>query len=453
MSQEYAKAYPRKRFFVEMFTRDISAEDCVLDLVDNSIDALIRQRKLDLDKTVIDNKLRTTHPRGAIRLTISPKKIVVEDDCGGISLTKAKNEVFNFGHSKQGINALTEKGIGAYGVGLKRAIFKLGRHFQVESVQKSTSFVVEQDLEDWVSKDERIEDWQFPLQSKSITGLNTSTGGTRVTITRLKPEILDLIAGDQFADSIATQIARTYGPFLEAHADVDVNGERVTPNPIPLGINETLGLQKEEYEEDGVSVRIVASVAAPGPRGVWEMEKAGWYVVCNGRVVVFADRTTLTGWGAGILPQFHSSKARGFVGVATFVSDDPLKLPWTTTKRGLNRESPVFIRAQSRMQRVGSIVYRALESMVPAGVDDDSASSVRKGTSQASLQQVMGGGASRFTFRVRRTKAEVTEASIQYRVPPGKLTLVKKHIGRSSMSNGEVGQYTFDYFVKQDGLE
>ena len=36
---QFAKAYPRKHFFFEMFTRDISLEDCILDLIDNSIDA------------------------------------------------------------------------------------------------------------------------------------------------------------------------------------------------------------------------------------------------------------------------------------------------------------------------------------------------------------------------------------------------------------------------------
>ncbi len=39
MPTKLAKAYPRKHFFFEMFTRDLSLEDCVLDLIDNSIDA------------------------------------------------------------------------------------------------------------------------------------------------------------------------------------------------------------------------------------------------------------------------------------------------------------------------------------------------------------------------------------------------------------------------------
>ena len=48
MTEEYASAYPRKNFFIQMFTKDISLEDCILDLIDNSIDGFIRSTNLKL---------------------------------------------------------------------------------------------------------------------------------------------------------------------------------------------------------------------------------------------------------------------------------------------------------------------------------------------------------------------------------------------------------------------
>lgn len=450
MTQDFAKAYPRKRFFVEMFTRDISADDCILDLIDNSIDALIRQQKIDLDKTLGPGG---PPPRRRARITVrvSASEVMVEDDCGGIGLHKAKEEIFNFGHSNKGLSELTSRGIGAYGIGLKRAIFKLGRHFKVESTHNGISFVVEQNLEEWVDRDERLEDWRFPIKSKSVKGLDVELGGTRVIISKLHPEIRDVIEDPGFADHLRSQIAKTYGPFLSRFADVSFNSEVVEPDQIPLGHNAQTGLQKEEYKEDGVSVRIVAGPAAPGARDVWEMEKAGWYVVCNGRVVVFADRTELTGWGAGILPQFHSSKGRGFVGVVTFVSTDPLKLPWTTTKRGLNRESPLFLHARGRMQHVGSIVYKGLESLYPSATESEqNAKTVIRRTTQANLAEVMGGGKS--SFRLRRSKSELADATIQYRVPRAQLDAVKKHIGNRLLTNAEVGMHTFLFFIEQEGI-
>jgi len=48
MPDAFANALPRKRFFLEMFTRDVSLQDCILDLIDNSIDGLIRSHNVDL---------------------------------------------------------------------------------------------------------------------------------------------------------------------------------------------------------------------------------------------------------------------------------------------------------------------------------------------------------------------------------------------------------------------
>ena len=45
---EFAQAWPTKRFFLEMFVRDISLEDAILDLVDNSIDSLARTKNIPL---------------------------------------------------------------------------------------------------------------------------------------------------------------------------------------------------------------------------------------------------------------------------------------------------------------------------------------------------------------------------------------------------------------------
>jgi hypothetical protein len=54
MTTRQANAYPRKHFFLEMFTRDISLEDCVLDLIDNSIDGLVRTRRINVSSSLLD---------------------------------------------------------------------------------------------------------------------------------------------------------------------------------------------------------------------------------------------------------------------------------------------------------------------------------------------------------------------------------------------------------------
>jgi hypothetical protein len=42
-----ADATPTKRFFIDNLTRDLTLEDAILDLVDNSIDAFVRTHSAD----------------------------------------------------------------------------------------------------------------------------------------------------------------------------------------------------------------------------------------------------------------------------------------------------------------------------------------------------------------------------------------------------------------------
>jgi len=38
----YINAEPRKQFFISLLTRDITLSNCILDLIDNSIDGIIK---------------------------------------------------------------------------------------------------------------------------------------------------------------------------------------------------------------------------------------------------------------------------------------------------------------------------------------------------------------------------------------------------------------------------
>ena len=80
-----AKAHPTKAFFVRMLTRDISTQDCILDLIDNSVDAAWSHTRAGARKLEVSRKLA----RFAIHITISKDRFVISDNCGGISLDDA----------------------------------------------------------------------------------------------------------------------------------------------------------------------------------------------------------------------------------------------------------------------------------------------------------------------------------------------------------------------------
>lgn len=78
-------------------------------------------------------------------------------------------------------------------------------------------------------------------------------------------------------------------------------------------------------------------------------EEAGWTIVCNDRVVVYCDKTYLTGWGENAIPRFHVQFI-GIAGIVEFRSKDSRKLPITTTKRGIDASSDLFLYVKNFMR-------------------------------------------------------------------------------------------------------
>jgi hypothetical protein len=74
-------------------------------------------------------------------------------------------------------------------------------------------------------------------------------------------------------------------------------------------------------------------------------ERAGISVVCNDRVVLLHDRSIKTGWGEGGVPRFHP-QFRAIAGLVTLSSNDPSKLPISTTKRDLDAGSEIYLKVR-----------------------------------------------------------------------------------------------------------
>ena len=84
-----ASANPTKAFFVRMITRDLTLEDCILDLIDNSVDAAWSKEghhPMGLDQDVDLSAYR-------IEITAARDRFVIRDNCGGMSLDNAVREI------------------------------------------------------------------------------------------------------------------------------------------------------------------------------------------------------------------------------------------------------------------------------------------------------------------------------------------------------------------------
>ena len=103
-----------KAFFVEMIVRDIALEQAVLDLVDNSIDGAKRMNGGDFKGRKVE-------------IEIGADKFRILDNCGGFGRKLARDYAFRFGRPAG--TPASPGSIGQFGVGMKRALFKFGRHF------------------------------------------------------------------------------------------------------------------------------------------------------------------------------------------------------------------------------------------------------------------------------------------------------------------------------------
>jgi hypothetical protein len=338
-------AYPAKKFFVDMLIRDIELKDAILDLLDNCVDGAMRIAAR------ADN--RNSHPYAQqwARITFNEREFTIEDNCGGIPTQLARASEFRMGRVDPTIDAGLAT-VGVYGIGMKRAIFKLGRESTVESRTDSERFTVEISRT-WMEDDR---DWELPI-SEGQASLDQA--GTRITVKQLRDGVPRLLSDEtDFVEDLKKTIAAYYGLIIEKGFDVKVNDGKIEPTQMALLLDEGTFASNEgivpyvyETEKEGVSVSVVVGFYRDLPsdeeeeealQGRPSSEKAGITVICNDRVVVYADKTRLTGWGEATVPQYHTQFV-SIAGQVSFHSNDAAKLPLTTTKRGLDGNSDLYL--------------------------------------------------------------------------------------------------------------
>lgn len=380
-------AHPEKRFFVDMLTRDIELAPAIIDLVDNSIDGAKRLRPKEADDRYKDLW---------VRLTLGADEFEIVDSCGGFSRDHAANYAFKFGRPAD--QPATPGEVGQFGVGMKRAIFKIGRKFLVAATTSDDHWQVEVDVDEWLGDPA---DWTFPLEDSNGDG--PADPGTRVRCTRLLPATRSRFDQPAFVSRVLSEISMRHALALEQGLQIEVNGRPLRPRPPTLMASDEL--EPISYTEvlkapDGpeVQMRLYAGLASADvadeeidtddPTLFTGSDAAGWYVFCNGRALLFANRSRLTGWGEEV-PRFHPQfrRFRGFV----FLSGESAAMPWNTAKTDVDEDSEIWVQTRHHivealrksvtlMNRIKREVeqrppedrplVRALETSRPAGLED-----------------------------------------------------------------------------------
>lgn len=345
---EVVNASPTKRFFIDMLTRDIELADAILDLLDNCVDGAIRVGPNDEDQPYQGFKAA---------MTITPEFFSLQDNCGGIPKETAINYAFRMGRPPQENNK-TAQTIGVYGIGMKRAIFKIGREAKVLSRNRSDCYSVVID-DDW-TRDE--EEWSLPLTDIEENNCAISnTGGTCIEINKLNPSVQLLWKNqlETFVSELQEKVRNSFSVIIEKGFKIYINSEEIIPKPIQFLFEESenkKAIRPYYAEKDYDDVRMTLIVGLYGsPLSMEELdestnikratEDAGITVICNDRVILYNDKSHLTGWGEAAVPKYHTQFV-GIRGILTFDSSNPEKLPMTTTKRGVDLSSPIYADAK-----------------------------------------------------------------------------------------------------------
>lgn len=436
-----ADANPTKAFFVRMITRDIALEDCILDLLDNSVDSaweLEGGRPSGLDEGVDLSAYR-------IEIVANGDRFRMTDNCGGITLDQAAKYAFTFGRKDDA--EIENYSIGVYGIGMKRAVFKIGERISITSTYRShdaiEAFRVPIDVKQWL--DDESHSWDFDIEQADPF----DAPGVEIEISNLIDGSKNSFGNPLYIQNLRRTIARDYALHLHRGLVVVLNGEQIKGWNIEVRSGGDFEPMRSSYTEefDGVEVRIeiLAGMAAPPPEssepdeGERRDERSGWYIICNGRIVLAADRSAVSGWGTDAWPQWHPQYA-GFLGLIFFTSERASALPLTTTKRSVDVSAPVFRQARPKM-REASRSWIDYTNARKQGLDAArTAESQAKPVSIFAVIERPAVGVPVFT-----PKPRVQIANINYAVPLTKLRALAQGLGDINLSYRDVGLKSFEY--------
>ena len=434
-----ADASPEKRLFISLLTRDISLEAAFLDLIDNSVNAALTPfaNRLETARdyvSVLDDS--TIAPDAEIHVKLSKERISIADTAPGIALETAQEHVFRFGRPEAADHS-TDR-LSVYGLGLKRAMFKIGNHVRMTSNHVSGGFGLDLDIKKWSQEDTRR--WEFALSARDPAG--RSQCGTTVEITELHHETIRRLEDGVFEGRLREQIGRTYSYFLNKFVRIHVNGLVVSPSSLRVGRNTAT----DSFTDSDVTCTITAGLGLP-EGGHYRDPGSGWFIFCNGRAVISADKSPLTGWQGRGLPIFQP-KHRPFLGTVFFVSSHPDRLPWDTTKSGINEDSAIWQRAKGLMATVGKSVLSFLDSRYR-----DEGTEVE----HADLRQAAGERVDVIRASQRESSAFVVpdlpkrpNIRIQYDAKKEHVSAIARYLSRPGMSGSNVGRHTFDFFLRNE---
>ncbi len=439
------KAGPTKDFFVSMITRDIQLSDAIVELIDNSIDGIKRMKAAKYDGFYIAIKFDKDH-------------FEIIDNCGGIKLSIAQEYAFVFGKPPAARDKEEKvETTGTFGIGMKRALFKMGQQFEVISRAAESSFRLSLDVQEWIQKDEA--EWEFPLADAAEDEVNALQDcGTTIIVSKLFTGISHSFIYYPFITELIRIIQRRASIEIGNGLEITVNGIKILSSFLSIINGGYVAPYKYSFESCGTKVVVLAGISAER-----DPARAGWYIYCNNREVLSADKSSITTWKddqdtLGII-KYHNDYAtfRGFV---FFTSATPELLPWNTSKTGIDSSSPIYSQTHPHMIAAFSAITSELKKL--ANLEEETRSAVFQELIKQSPMQVhyvAAQGISEktavsfiepYTEQVTQKSSGIPMTTISYKAEEGQVKKVKTAL--HVKNNRDVGEKTFEYFINMERI-
>lgn len=438
-------AEPTKDFFISMLTRDLDLQDAIVELVDNSIDGIKRNGDEDYGKY-------------RIKLTLSKDLFSIEDNCGGIPIDDAREYAFKFGKPSKYRKEVETTGV--FGIGMKRSLFKIGKFFVVNSVAGDSDFLLKVDVPKWAENGE----WNFPFDKYSDVGTvkhDCSELGTKIEVSNLYEGVANSMKSNIFVNSLIAKVRRRESYPISRGLKITINGFTIEHDEIAMICDSNMAPYKKTLfykpnDTQVVTIRVVAGMTKRNNEGKWEPDKAGWYIYCNNREVVSADKTQLTTWYTEDGIKFHNKYA-GFRGMVFFNSTNPELLPWNTSKNNVDSSADVFQFALSEIKNAFDKVKKEFDKLEDLE-DEQKEKIVEKIQKMNSMPVNFYSSDSMPYSYVEKSIEKIVEndqkeplVTVSYKVGKNALDKVKESLHATSAK--EVGKETFKFYCMMEGID
>jgi hypothetical protein len=329
-------ALPSKRLFLSIIS-DYDLQKSICELIDNAFDNwVVNGRKKEL--TI------------KLDLNVDQQTISIEDNAGGLPKQNLKYII----GPGQTSNLPTEKIIGIFGVGTKRAVVALAQDVKIFTrYKKEPTYMVEFD-------DSWLEDEEWELESYKVDNLCESS--TYILLQRLRNKI-----NDEKIKYLKKHLSKTYARFLSnKKVKLIVNKEKLEPKEFtnwaypPDHLPQELNGYISANDNKKVKVSILAGLTTESsPAGQY-----GVYFYCNDRLIASHLKNFQVGFARGLAGLPHPSVS--LMRVVVSLEGEAQLMPWNSSKSALSYDHHIFKALQPTLIQIVkhyTSLSRALEGL------------------------------------------------------------------------------------------